>query len=200
MQLHVGTLNAETWEAFSVFFTERKQPVPRIPTKAVLAIDDEGVLVAGVCRYDTDGPYMFLEHLSYDPELSSRDGHSAVRFLSRVVQAIGSAEGKIPLVLTGQKGIGKALLSQGYQQSPTAVFYTAVGVPPQKTRAPADQNEDPLTTDEDSVPQGTPPRKRRRRQVQEGRRPGNRVPRASRQAEPEEHEAPLDDFEDGDWE
>ncbi len=216
--MFVGVLTPKSWAEYQTFFTDRELTAPPPPKRVVFVRDDETqALVAGVCLYPTDGPYLFLEHFSYSPKLSAKDGLKAIRFLCAVVKGVAAVEAKTPLILTAVKGIADAIMAEGFQHSPVSVYYAVPGAS-NKSGPPADHDEEPLSDTEEvpTVPQGTPdsnppeddgfdegyeagmaaareqqeaPAPKRRRKQKERPRPGRNPPRQSEQA-------PMSDFED----
>ncbi len=162
--MHVGVLSQATWNQFQSFFVARGVQAPPMPSRVVFACDDTtGHLIAGVCLYPTDGPYLFLEHFSYAHTLTAKEGAKAIKFLCAVVRGVAAVDAKTPMLLTGVKGIADLVLKEGFLESPVRVFYAPIGKPLNKSGPPDDQDRGPLedtaTTDGadvPTVPQGSP--------------------------------------------
>lgn len=190
--MFISILNDTTWAEYQAFFTGHGAQPPAFPKEVVFVSDDEGLCV-GVCLYNTDGPYMMLEHLTYDPEMSPKEGAAAIGYLAKVVAGIAAQKRRIPFVLTPVKGIVGLLESLGWETQPVKVLsYQHVGQPPPEAAKPTRRRRAPepeppeedggFLEDQEEAPPPPPPKRRRKG------RPGNNPPRQSRRA-------PESDFE-----
>jgi hypothetical protein len=106
------------------WFKLRGQPLPVIPKQLILvAIEDTDEVIGGVCVYPTEGPWMFLEHLSFKPGLQKSLILRGVYLGVEAARGMGAAMGKRPLIHSSHKSIDAMLERCRYTRSPMTCWY-----------------------------------------------------------------------------
>lgn len=104
------------WDKYIEICEHRKALVPWA-TKTALFVAERDELVAGVLIYDTQGPYLFFEHLVTNQTATYRQRHQAVQMMAKEMMSYSRTVGKVPLinVQDSHKGLQRALRRAGLQ-------------------------------------------------------------------------------------
>jgi hypothetical protein len=131
MEIYSAPLTPQIWRQFEAFFASReggRLSVPPVPKAGVWIVVQDGTLLAGVCLYDTDGPFLLAEGLATNPGIPATLAHKAVTDMIFLVKAQASSRGKYIVVTPRVRGVAKILERHGFQVQRGVIMTSAPGL------------------------------------------------------------------------
>lgn len=161
--MYLASLTEETREMYNRWFDARGVPRPPRAEEMVLVRDD-AELLGGVCMYITDGPYMFMEHFSTNPDIGGRAALEVANLALRSVTAYGTIRGKRVIAAVRDVGLINILQSRGYMATDHVVLIAPTGLQPVATSPEEDEQLVPKPEEEggDMAKSRSKPRTRRK--------------------------------------
>ena len=135
--LYIAPFSLYHWYVYLDWFKQRDEPLPYPPKQMILIADeDTDELLGGACVYPTEGPWMFMEHVTFKPGLDNNLILRGVRLGVEAAKGLGASVGKRPVIHSSRRSIDAMLDSCGYTRSDIVCWYTeptTKGVAPNET-------------------------------------------------------------------
>lgn len=135
-----------TWTQFTAFYASRARDrggpahVPPRPASGCFVGTAELDLIAGICLYETEGPYVIAEHFTTNPSpaVSLRARHEAAHLVMGQMTVYAAAVGKHLLVFPRAKSSVRILRRGGFQvHQVTCMSHGPWALAPTQKAAPA---------------------------------------------------------------
>jgi hypothetical protein len=123
--LYIAPCNLYNWYVYLDWFKQRNLIFPVQPKEAIfIADEDNDELIGGACVYPTEGPWIFIEHMSFKPGLSKSLILRGMYHGMQAARGLGAMMGKRPLIHSNHPSIDAMLARCGYTKSEMTCWYT----------------------------------------------------------------------------
>jgi hypothetical protein len=114
--------------AFSQLGVEERLRPTSAPRQGLAVVTDTGVFLAGAGIYDTQGPWVIVDHLATNPMARARLKHQAVMWLGRGILVVSTSMSKRPIAFVHSRGLAMVMLRLGCKISDDAKFIGGIGL------------------------------------------------------------------------
>ncbi|MBW2675805.1 MAG: hypothetical protein JRD89_20760 [Deltaproteobacteria bacterium] len=123
--LYIAPYTLFNWYVYLDWFKQRELDLPSQPKEMILVADeDTDDLVGGACVYPTEGPWVFIEHMSFKPDLPKSLILRGMYHGMQAARGLGAMIGKRPLIHSSHPSIDAMLARCGYTKSEMTCWYT----------------------------------------------------------------------------